>query len=410
MIRQAGHSAASTAAARPTGKVLIVDDDDDVAQFIARIVSARGYEPLLGRTPREFVENFSADVSMVFLDLVMPQMDGIEMIRFFADSQVSARVVLMSGYSAGVLAAAEQLAQERGLDVGASLSKPIDIEALSRALDESSEQRGLGIADRGPGLSAVELARAIADGELFVEYQPKWHLHQQTFTGAEVLVRWQHPRHGVLPPDRFIGIAEETGLVDDLTLYVMRQAAQQCRAWQAAGRRVPLSINVSFATLGRLELSEAMLQLTREYGLDPGLLTIEVTETALTRQVVTALDNLTRLRVNGFNVALDDFGTGFASMQQLRRLPFNELKLDRSFIAGMTRSADCRAIVRSTIDLGHRLDMRIVAEGIETTDVGNVLAEMGCDEAQGYLFGRPVRERELKVGTTRNTRDRQDDT
>lgn len=235
-----------------------------------------------------------------------------------------------------------------------------------------------------------DLRQALRDGELCLHYQPQVGLARGQITGVEALVRWQHPALGLIPPLRFISLAEETGLIVELGAWVLREATQQMAHWQRAGVAPPqLSVNVSPLQL-RAGFKEIVTQALSEAGLSPELLELEITETAITADGPHVLELLTRLRGLGVGVALDDFGVGYSSLALLGRLPISTLKVDRSFVANIANNANDASIAHAIVSLGQGLSLRVVAEGVEDATQRVALQAMGCQEAQGYLFSRPM--------------------
>jgi EAL domain-containing protein (putative c-di-GMP-specific phosphodiesterase class I) len=233
------------------------------------------------------------------------------------------------------------------------------------------------------------LATALRAGELEIAYQPKINLRSGDMVAVEALARWRHPRLGAVPPSEFIPLAEKRGLIDPLTRWMIGKAADDWNAWRKVGLEANLAVNISALSLGERDFPDIVARLCRDHGLPCGALTIELTEGA-TLGVIELLDALTRFRIKGMNLSLDDFGTGYSSLSQLRQLPFSELKIDRSFVTHADTSRDCRVIVKAVIDLAHNLDLAVVAEGVETKAVEELLIASGCDMAQGYHFAKPM--------------------
>ena len=207
-------------------------------------------------------------------------------------------------------------------------------------------------------------------------------------------MRWKHPDHGILSPGQFLRQVEEVGLIDELTAFVVAQAFVQASRWEGLGLTV--AVNISSLLLGAIDLLERIDALARELSVRPDRVVLEVTETWLDSDPVTALDVLTRLKLRGFELSIDDFGTGYATLQQLRRVPFGEMKLDQSFVMSAVRDAEACAIVQSSIDLGHSLGLRVVAEGVENQASWDLVHRLGCDQAQGYLMGQPMAAEEVE--------------
>jgi len=235
-----------------------------------------------------------------------------------------------------------------------------------------------------------QLRRALDRRELVVHYQPKVDITTEQACGTEALVRWQHPSRGLLPPVEFIPVAETSGLIGRLTNYVLDAALGQARAWLDAGARLPVSVNLSARSLDDLTLPQQVRAMLARHGVPPELLCLEITETAVMHDPDSALVVLGELSTAGVELSLDDFGTGYSSMSYLQRLPVTELKIDRSFITGLHGSSANDVLVRSTIELGHGLNLRVVAEGVEDAETVAALRELGCDVVQGYYYARPM--------------------
>jgi diguanylate cyclase (GGDEF)-like protein len=237
---------------------------------------------------------------------------------------------------------------------------------------------------------AGELRRAIETGELIVHYQPKSELRTGRVCGVEALVRWRHPRYGVIGPDQFIPVAESAGLIRPLTLLVLTAAIQQQRELRALGYDLEVAVNLSVRSVLDVNLPDQIAQVLEAHGVEPASLTLEITESSVMADPARTIGILGRLAALGTNISVDDFGTGYSSLSYLKRLPANEVKIDRSFVAGMLTSDSDRAIVRSTVDLARNLGLRAVAEGVEDAATWAALCDIGCDYAQGYFLSPPI--------------------
>ena len=239
--------------------------------------------------------------------------------------------------------------------------------------------------------TAVELRQALERQELRVYYQPVHDFRTRRLVGVEALVRWEHPKRGLVSPAEFIPIAERTGLIAEIDTWVMRQACQQMCLWQQAGVALSfVAVNVSSRLFARRELFQQVAKVLHETGLDPAYLELEVTESAVMEDPEVALEQMHRLRELGVRLAIDDFGTGYSSLLRLKRLPVQKLKIDQGFVAGLPWDDDDAAIVRVIIALAQSMGMQVHAEGIEQVEQARFLLEQGCDLGQGYWFGRPV--------------------
>ena len=246
-----------------------------------------------------------------------------------------------------------------------------------------------------PQPTAAELEQAIHENCLHLVYQPKVSLASNALAGVEALVRWTHERQGLIPPADFIPVAEENGLIEPLTRWVLATAASDWVAWNRDGLTTDIAVNISPKTLDRLDFPDTIAEICQSHGMPCTSLTVELTESAA-QGAIELLDTLTRCGLKGMKISLDDFGTGYSSLIQLQRLPFSDIKIDKSFVIDAPKSRDSRIIVRAIIDLAHNLGLQATAEGIETEEVRRMLIDFGCDMGQGYLFAKPMPAAELK--------------
>ena len=242
----------------------------------------------------------------------------------------------------------------------------------------------------------AELRTALDTGQLLLHYQPKLDLRTNAITGFEALVRWQHPQHGLIMPAEFIPLIEQTGLVRHLTAFVLAEALQQWREWNR-GDELTIAVNISPHSLNDPDFPELVEVMLREYEVPERTLELEVTENALAFDEELSSETLHRLRRAGVKVVLDDYGSAYSSLGRLLDLPIDELKIDRKFVGALTRDPDSAEIVRSTIALGHRLGMTVIAEGVESEEALRELAALDCDGAQGYYISMPKPAAELVV-------------
>ncbi len=235
-----------------------------------------------------------------------------------------------------------------------------------------------------------ELRRAIATGELRLYYQPKIDLKSRMIGSVEALVRWQHPSRGLIPPDQFIPLAEQTGLIGPLSHWVLEEAMRQCSEWQHTGQKLSIAINLSAWNLRDATLPKTIADLLEHYHIPPHLLCIELTESAMMTDTHRSVDILAQIFALGVHISIDDFGTGYSSLAYLKQLPIDELKIDRSFVQQMATNQADATIVRSTINLAHSFGLRVVAEGVEDVSTLELLSTLHCDLAQGYYMSRPL--------------------
>ncbi len=366
-------------------RLLVIDDEPAFGQIVQKVAEASGFEVVVTRDPSVFMHAARQwHPSVIILDLKMPGTDGVQLLRTLAADNCPAHVVLTSGADGKVLESAIQLGRERGLNMSQALPKPMRVESL--------QERLAAFKQAWKPLLSADLEAALAADQLFLEYQPKLDCRLGRITGAEALVRWRHPTRGIIRPNQFIALAEETGLIHGVTDWVVATAAAQAVRWGAdkLGLEVTVAVNFSASDLVDLDLPDRLEQHCRNAGSDPAFLTLELTETGAMREAVQMMDVLTRLRLKGFKLSIDDFGTGYSSLVQLQRMPFSEIKVDLSFVTQMMSNVGCRVIVEIIIDLARKLGLKSVAEGVEGDAALQSLIEMGCDTAQGYYISRPI--------------------
>ncbi|HBX36441.1 MAG TPA: diguanylate cyclase [Pseudohongiella sp.] len=391
-------------------RLLILDDDALTGQTILNMARIAGIEAQFTDMPDEFfrlVQSWQPD--FIAIDLIMPRMDGVQVLIELAKLDCQAEIIISSGVGGRVLDAAARSASEHGLKLLGVLAKPFSPAKLRGILRRgippaTTEDAPAPPSNNAPYVpSKEELMAALQRREIHVAYQPKINCRTRLLAGFEALARWRHVEHGLIPPDTFIPLAEQSGLIDPLTEYIVAEAL----TWLAAlpgqfatlpehpylARRlneVSLAINISNRSLSNLTLFEKLEELCYATGVTPQRLILELTESCATEDPVTALDVLTRLRMKGFQVSIDDFGTGYSSMVQLARLPFSEIKIDKSFVTTLSQHKESRTVVKAIIDLGHGLGLYTAAEGIENFDTLEYLRSIGCDLAQGYAIKEPL--------------------
>ncbi len=241
-----------------------------------------------------------------------------------------------------------------------------------------------------------DLRHGIQNDQLFLLYQPKVNIKSFSVVGVEALVRWNHPEYGIINPEQFIGMAEQTGLIKPLTFWVLKNAMLQTKQWDNNGLHLPVAVNLSVRSLRDLKLTDQVVALMEETGFSPENLELEITESIIMDDPVQAMEIMTALNLKGVSFALDDFGTGYSSLSYLKRLPIQSLKIDRSFIKDMLEEEENEVIVISMIDLAHNLGIKIVAEGVEDEATMHRLSKIGCDEIQGFFFAPPISGKEME--------------
>jgi EAL domain-containing protein (putative c-di-GMP-specific phosphodiesterase class I)/FixJ family two-component response regulator len=377
-------------------RILILDDDAAVGQTIQWIAESLGFEAEFVTRPEEFFERLEQNSpDIITIDLVMPELDGVEIIRLLTERKCRAKIVISSGRGSRVLEAAQRSASEHGLSIAGVISKPISKEALRLLVGEGSESNQPQSVETQSAsrdefeVTAPDLQNALDRHEFILAYQPKIECRSGVTAGFEALVRWKHPDRGIVMPDQFIPVAENAGLIDALTGQIFEQSLE----WfsQSFPQSNPkLSLNISAKSLVDIQMADNLSALCQRFQIDTERVVLELTETSAMVDPILSLDLLTRLRVKGFHLSIDDFGTGFSSMVQLVRLPFSEIKVDRSFVMQAPHSSESRSVIKSIVELGHSLGLLVTAEGVENLKTLDYLNSLGCDLAQGYFIARPM--------------------
>lgn len=377
-------------------RLLIVDDDPAICNLLKDVGESNEYETITTTEVKEFQKLYSEfDPTMIMLDLSIGDRDGVELLRFLSSKSCKSPIIMMSGHDERVRATAFRLGNEYGLNMATHLQKPINVTTVIELLEKHKSKR--------PFINSERLERAIKDFELVAHYQPIVSFKTRQVLGAEILVRWQPEEQPLIFPDAFIPLAEQSGIIEPLTIWVIEQAFKQNHYW--AENNIPLSIqiNLSSRLLNNLSLPDELIAIRKKYKISATKVCFEVTESGVMSQPKIAMDILTRLRVKGFNLSLDDFGTGYSSLIALHRMPFKEIKIDKSFVLNMLSDHECIEIIHSIIQLGHSLKLDVVAEGIETKEHWDKLSKMGCDIGQGFYISKPLTAEDFNAWLKTNT-------
>lgn len=375
-------------------KILVIDDEAEIGQLIASSAEHLGLECAFTTDASNLEHFLTPDVGLILLDLMMPEIDGIEVMRHLGELNCRAGIVLMSGISKRVLETAEKLARTLNLTVVGSLSKPFPLADLERLLTAQRADRPVLAPKMTPTFNFADerLREAVDRDEFVVHYQPQIEITTGRVIGVEALVRWQSPEQGLLYPDSFLLRAEQMGLIENLGWLVTARACNEVKRFPGNPR---LALNLAVQSLYDLKFPERFVAVLQEHDMPMDSVILEITETGLLQDLTRALDVLTRLRVKGIQLSIDDFGTGYAMMQQLVNIPANELKIDREFVMNMHSNTSDRVMVEKSIEIGHELGMRVLAEGVETQQNLDMLRNNQCDCAQGYFFSRPLPPKDL---------------
>lgn len=325
---------------------------------------------------------------LLVCDLNMPAHDGVTLIRALAERRFAGKVLIISGEASGVIETVAKLARMQNLQIIGSIRKPLTMEALAAALERGAPAAAKK-AEHAPAAASL-LDAAIERGALHPFFQAKVSMADGKISGAEALARIAVTQTDFANPVPYVELAERINRIDDLTIAMTRLVAGHARTFFVGGQPMPVSINISPASLKRLEFPDLLAEAVQQAGVPCSQVTLEVTETRLVEYGPDALDIFSRMRIKGFGLSVDDFGTGYSNIDRLQMYPFTELKIDQSFTRGALTDGFARASVEMSVRLAKEMGLKIVAEGVETQEMWNFLADLGVDEAQGFLMARPL--------------------
>ncbi|MFM8331750.1 MAG: EAL domain-containing protein [Candidatus Methylumidiphilus sp.] len=377
--------------------ILIIDDDELFVDLLIEQLVQLGFSSIQwaadGNAALRAIDENIHFFDLILCDLEMPGMDGIEILRHLTQRSFAGGVVVVTGAGDHLLSSVEKLGRLHALRMLGALSKPVSGQALWKVIShpiDMSAKKPAPAADAVLEISVKELEAALGHDQFKLYYQPQVDLRTDKIVGVESLLRWNHPRLGPISPMRFVAQAEHLGLIDKLTERVLRVAVAQGAEWRALGLPLNISVNVSMQNLQSLTLPEFLASMTRRLRFPLDCLTLELNESQLVTNPASALEILVRLRLRGMGIAIDDFGTGYADLEHLSELPFTELKIDRFFVANAFKKPSAMEILKTTVDLAKKLNLKVAAEGVETQKQWNLVKEIGCDVAQGYHIAKPM--------------------
>jgi EAL domain-containing protein (putative c-di-GMP-specific phosphodiesterase class I)/ActR/RegA family two-component response regulator len=384
-LKQAAPSSPTAADSRP--RVFVADGETGILDLVSHGLEKAGFSATTFLSGREFERAVVREApDLCIMDLSLSDLDGVAILNELAAQEFQGRILLISGHSQKVLRSITRLAADYQLQIIGCVRKPFTMKPLLDALSANPM--------RVFAPEQADIMRALHAQEIIVRYQPIVDLPNHQVVAAEALVRWQHPTEGLLAPTHFVGKLDHAGM-NELTLHVLRNVFQTRTLWAKDGIDIQLAVNVPTPTVMDESFLGEVTKLMTRYKTTLAGITLEITENDMISDVNRMAKTLSGLCLKGARVAVDDFGTGFSSLSRLQCLPVDEVKIDKSFVRHCATYDEDRKIVEAVIALAHALDMRVVAEGVETDATDALLCESGCDYAQGFLFGRPVSAGEL---------------
>jgi EAL domain-containing protein (putative c-di-GMP-specific phosphodiesterase class I)/CheY-like chemotaxis protein len=371
--------------------VLVLEDHGFQRRMALRMLAelgvARVDEASDGASALALLEALPSPPDLVLVDLDMPGMDGIEFIGHVAGRHLARAIALVSAMEPALINSVQTVARDYGLHVLGSIEKPVTIDKLEATLASYAEQRQEIIEEEALDIEFDEVRTALAEGRIEPWFQPQVELLNGRVLAVEALARWKRDGQ-VVRPMQFVPLLERAGLGRELTDAMLVQACGWKRRWDQADLRLQVAVNVSHATLVDPAVADHFQAQVKAHGVEPGAIMFEITESALMAD--RGLSVLARLRLKGFGLSIDDFGTGYSSLAQLSEVPFTELKIDRGFVSGAPRHPRKRAVIEASLVLARKLELGVVAEGVESVEEWQMLSELGCDAAQGFLISRAV--------------------
>lgn len=384
---------------------LVVEDDDFQRRWLVVMLANLGAKNITevvdGIEALKILLDKSRQIDVCFIDLHMPGMDGMELIRLLAKENHQTSIVLASAMDPSLLFSVETMARAYGVDTLGTIEKPATPESLERVLDAytTPEERHQ---SRAAALSFTfaDLQQGLRNREFEPLFQPKVELATGQMTGVEAFARWRHPQYGFVPPESFVTALEENGEMEALAWVIIEKCIDAWRKWCAEGLHITVAINLSPSSLVKQGFADRICAYFAQQECAPHNFVFEVTESATVTNVPYFLENLARLRIRGFGLAVDDYGMGHASLQELMRIPFTELKIERTFVAGASQNESVELVLSSSLTICQRLKRQSVGVGVESQQDWDFLNKLGCTYAQGHYIAKPM-EPDTVVGWAR---------
>jgi EAL domain-containing protein (putative c-di-GMP-specific phosphodiesterase class I) len=375
---------------------LVLDHEDPERQLVVQMLRQLGanviYEAADGRAALERLEDPASRVDIIISDVDMPSMDGMELMRHMSSGKCMTSFIVASAIDRGLLASIEAMAAAYGVNFLGVVEKPVTTRKLEGLIELHGPAQTLAIP---PLITAVsftleDILKGLEDDQFEPIFQPQVELGTGRVSGVEALARWQHPEHGMVTPSAFIRRLEQSSNIDMLTRCMLRRSARFRRELDSIGADCLLAVNISLKSLNDVAVADEITRIVRDENVSPREMVLELTERTPTTHVGRLLENLTRLRLNGFELSIDDFGTGYSSLEQLARIPLTEIKIDQAFVTHAGKKDNAKIILESSLDLARKLNLRAVAEGVESQANWDLLTELGCELAQGYFIAKPM--------------------
>ena len=375
--------------------VLVAEADDRQRTALVDMLAQRGAPRVTARADGRaalacFDDHVTPCVNLAIIDLALPELDGVSLLRALAERASEARVIVTGAYDDSVLFSVETLARAYGLELLGVIAKPFNEDKLAALIAHYDAPASAAASIPGPSFTFAEVGEGLRANQFTPLFQPKIALDTGRVVGLEALARWRHPEHGLVEPDAFMPTLEFNHRVDFLDWAMIEQSVACCRRLHAQGNRIGVSINLAPATLAHGGFVEQIAACMARHGVTPDFITFELPESSVLTCDAAFLERLLRLRMAGYGLAIDDYGTGRSNLQLLARIPFTELKIDRSFVDGACNRPAIGAVLAAFLGLARNLRRTSVAVGVENRQDWDFLQELGCSCAQGYHIAKPM--------------------
>jgi EAL domain-containing protein (putative c-di-GMP-specific phosphodiesterase class I)/CheY-like chemotaxis protein len=387
-------------------RVLVIDEQNVTRRMAAKMVRDCGAADVLEAESVEhaltLLDAQQRPVDLVITDVkasdVPGAMDGVEFVRRVAERRLVGNLIIASALDGAIIRSIETMARGFGLDVAGYVKRPISPENLRPVIVRLVARRAAAplLRQRSVHVTAEDLRHAIAEKQFVPYFQPRVRTVDGAVTAAEALIRWAHPDRGLVPPGAFIPLADRTGLIDGITDVVLEKSIAWARVWRDAGIDIAVSVNLTENALNQPGLPARIAELAKQHDVAHARIVLEVTESAAVTDIASSLEALTRLRIMGFGLSIDDFGTGMGTPEQLARTPFTEVKIDQALVTGVFDQPQFFGVLEYSLKLARQLQLKTVAEGVESQADWDLLRDLGCDEMQGYHVARPMPAEEIE--------------
>jgi len=374
---------------------LIAEDDEFQRHWLAVMLAKLGAQHVVeaenGRIALQILQERKHPIDISFVDLNMPDMDGIELVRHLANDEHTTSIVLTSALGSALLLSVETMSKAYGLNLLGTFEKPATPEVLTELIEKYvPPQARADVKKALPVFTLQDIHGGGGGGQFGPVFRPQGERGTGKVRLVEVCVRWRHPHYGLVPPAAFFPVLDATGHMDELNWAMIERAVAACRRWHDNGLMLSVSINLSVTSLAEPGLADKILKHIHQHRIDCQYIMFEISEMMAMTDVPICLENLARLRRKGFGLSIGEYGTAHSNVQKLMRIPFMDLKLDRSFVAGAAKDEHTRIALQSALELTKKLRRNSVAVGVETREDWDLLRNLGCNYAQGYYIAKPM--------------------